>query len=85
MEGNGPISGEPVAAGVLVFGNDPVATDTIGAVLMGSDPEQIAYLSEAGRFLGQTDRERIEQRGEDPDRSTHSFRPPPRGQGVNAG
>ena len=29
MEGNGPISGTPVAANVLVFGDDPVATDVV--------------------------------------------------------
>jgi uncharacterized protein (DUF362 family) len=85
MEGNGPISGEPVESGVLVFADDPVAADTIGASLMGSDPEQIPYITEAGRFLGQTDRDRIEQRGEHPERLTRSFAPPPLGEGVAAG
>jgi len=84
MEGNGPISGEPVDSGVLVFADDPVAADTIGASLMGFDPERIAYISEAGRFLGQTDRSRTEQRGEDPDRLGRSFAPPPLGDGVTA-
>jgi len=84
MEGNGPISGEPVESGVLVFADDPVAADAIGASLMGFDPERIAYISEAGRFLGQTDRSRIEQRGEDPDRLGRSFAPPPVGDGVTA-
>ena len=85
MEGNGPISGEPVASGVLVFADDPVAADTVGASLMGSDPAQIPYISEAGRFLGQTNAERIEQRGEDPDRLSRSFAPPPAGSGITAG
>jgi uncharacterized protein (DUF362 family) len=85
MEGNGPISGEPVASGVLVFANDPVAADVVGASIMGSDPEQIPYISEAGRFLGQADRDLIEHRGEDPDRFIRSFSPPPGGDGVNAG
>jgi uncharacterized protein (DUF362 family) len=85
MEGNGPISGDPIESGVLVFANDPVAADSIGASLMGSDPERIPYISEAGRFLGQTDRDRIEQRGEDPDRLIRSFAPPPLGEGVAAG
>jgi uncharacterized protein (DUF362 family) len=85
MEGNGPISGEPVESGILLFANDPVAADAVGASVMGFDPEQIPYISEAGRFLGQTDRERIEQRGEDPDRHSRSFSPPPMGADVNAG
>ena len=85
MEGNGPISGVPVESGVLVFADDPVAADAVGASLMGFDPEQIPYISEAGRFLGQVDRSRIEQRGEDPERLTKIFLPPPRGQGVAAG
>jgi uncharacterized protein (DUF362 family) len=73
MEGNGPISGTPVEAGVLVFGNDPVATDVVAARLMGIDPERIAYLAEAGRFLGQADVERIDHTGEDPDGEVTSF------------
>jgi uncharacterized protein (DUF362 family) len=84
MEGNGPISGEPVAAGVLVFADDPVAADTVGASLMGFDPARIPYLAEAGRFLGQGDPERIEQRGEDPERHRRTFTPPPMGGGVSA-
>jgi uncharacterized protein (DUF362 family) len=85
MQGNGPISGEPVASGVLLFADDPVAADTIGAALMGFDPEQIAYIAEAGRFLGQTDRDRILQRGEDPAGLVTAFSPPPTGEGVAAG
>jgi uncharacterized protein (DUF362 family) len=85
MEGNGPISGEPVASGVLILADDPVAADTIGATLMGFDPEQIPYIAEAGRFLGQTDRDRILLVGEDPDRLVTVFAPPPSGDGVNAG
>ena len=46
---------------------------------MGSDPAQIPYIGEAGRFLGQSNTERIEQRGEDPGRSSRSFAPPPAG------
>jgi uncharacterized protein (DUF362 family) len=85
MEGNGPISGEPAAAGVLVFADDPVAADTLGATLMGFDPDRIGYLAEAGRFLGQADRDRIVQRGEDPERFVHPFAPPPSGADVRGG
>jgi uncharacterized protein (DUF362 family) len=70
MEGNGPISGDPVQVGAIVVGDDPVATDVVAASIMGIDPAGIAYLDEAGRFLGQGDRERIATRGEDPGRLT---------------
>jgi len=58
---------------VLVFGTDPVATDTTAAILMGLDASGIWYLREAGRFLGQTDPERIRQVGEDPERLMTPF------------
>jgi uncharacterized protein (DUF362 family) len=84
MEGNGPISGEPISPGVLVFADDPVAADTVGASLMGFDPEAIDYLAEAARFLGQGRLDRIDQRGESPEPLTVAFRPPPTGPGVNS-
>jgi uncharacterized protein (DUF362 family) len=73
MEGNGPISGTPVNSGMLVFGDDPVATDTVGARVMGFDPAKITYLAEAARFLGQGDPDRILTEGEDLDRMTTDF------------
>jgi uncharacterized protein (DUF362 family) len=64
MEGNGPIQGEARHSGILVFGADSVAVDATCARLMGIDPLQIAYLREAGEFLGSVQEERIEQLGE---------------------
>jgi uncharacterized protein (DUF362 family) len=81
MEGNGPIQGTPVDAGVLVFGDDPVATDTVTASMMGFDPTRIAYLHEAARFLGQGDLDRIIQRGEHPSSHSIAFQPAPGQQG----
>jgi uncharacterized protein (DUF362 family) len=77
MQGNGPIDGDPIASGVLVFGDDPVATDTVTARMMGMDPVKIPYLNEAARFLGEGDPDHIEQRGEDPAAYTTSFAPAP--------
>jgi uncharacterized protein (DUF362 family) len=77
MEGNGPISGTPVDSGVLVFGDDPVATDTITAGLMGLDPTRIDYLQQAARFLGQGNLERIRDEGEDPASLATTFALPP--------
>jgi uncharacterized protein (DUF362 family) len=73
MEGNGPISGTPIASNLLVFGDDPVATDTVAARLMGFDPEKVPYLGEAARFLGQGDIDKIRLEGEDLDASTKDF------------
>ena len=64
MEGNGPIQGDARRSGVLIFGEDPVAVDATGARLMAVEPERVLYLREAGRFLGNLDIDRIEQRGE---------------------
>jgi uncharacterized protein (DUF362 family) len=77
MEGNGPISGNAIDAGVVVFGDDPVATDVIAATIMGVDPAEVGYLAEAGRFLGQFDRELISDTAEDPDRFATAFERPP--------
>jgi uncharacterized protein (DUF362 family) len=85
MQGNGPIDGTAVDAGVLVFGTDPVATDTTAAMLMGLDPTGIWYLREAGRFLG-PDRPRAHPAGrrgprapDDPLRRAAGVREPARG------
>lgn len=77
MQGDGPINGEAVQSGVVVLSRDPVAADVTGARLMGMDPEKVEYLMNAGRFLGQSRSELIEQRGEDPERLARSFRPAP--------
>ena len=78
MQGDGPILGKPAHSGVLVFSPDPVAADVTAATLMGIDPERVHYLKEAGKFLGQGDLERIDQRGEDPFRHVTHFEPAPR-------
>jgi uncharacterized protein (DUF362 family) len=64
MEGNGPIQGQARQSGVLVFGADPVAVDATCARLMGLEPTRLAYLQQAGEFLGNADEQRIEQLGE---------------------
>jgi hypothetical protein len=50
--------------------------------MMGFDPTRIAYLHEAGRFLGQGDLDRIVQRGEDPSAYTTPFQPAPGQEGA---
>jgi uncharacterized protein (DUF362 family) len=77
MEGDGPIMGDPVHSGVIVVSKDGVAADVTASRLMGMDPEKVGYLMQAGRFLGQSRWELIEQRGEDPEQLATQFRPAP--------
>jgi uncharacterized protein (DUF362 family) len=72
MEGNGPIQGAPKAAGVLVFGDDPVAVDATACRIMALQPERIPYLARAGTMLGHLDPTKIQQLAE----SVESVRTP---------
>lgn len=64
MEGDGPIMGRPRHAGFIAMGRDLVAVDATCARIIGLDPALMAYLAEAGLFLGNLDNSRIQQRGE---------------------
>jgi uncharacterized protein (DUF362 family) len=64
MEGNGPIQGSPKAAGVLLFGDDPVAVDSTACRVMGLLPERVDYLRRAGTMLGHVEASKIQQLGE---------------------
>lgn len=44
MEGNGPIDGKPKPSGLLILGNDVVATDHVCARIIGFDPDKILHL-----------------------------------------
>ena len=59
---------------MLVFGEDPVAVDATAARLMTIDPHRVAYLAEAGRFLGNLAEHAIEQIGEPIDGRRKDFR-----------
>ena len=73
MQGDGPIKGDAVNAGVIVVGTDPVAVDSTAARIMAINPERVRYLEEAGRFLGQLTPELVDQAGEDPERLAVPF------------
>src|SRR6201981_3367032 len=64
MEGNGPIQGTPKPAGVLIFGNDPVAVDATSCRIMGLIPEKVKHIAQAATLLGHIDPEKIQQVGE---------------------
>jgi len=73
MEGDGPIMGRPRHAGFIAMSQDVVAADATCCRVIGLDPERLPYLAEAGRFLGNIDPARIEQRGERLDRYAAEF------------
>lgn len=65
MEGRGPSNGELVPHRICVAGTDPVATDSVGAKLMGYQPDDIGYLYFAAKeSLGENDLSKIEVLGE---------------------
>lgn len=68
MEGNGPIQGTPVNAGLIVMGRDVAAVDATCARLMKLDPLKIRYLKDASQLgipgLGAITEDSIDQRGE---------------------
>jgi uncharacterized protein (DUF362 family) len=74
MEGNGPLQGQAIDSGVLIFGEDLVAVDATAARLMKIEPKKIKYLAEAGAFLGNVNYESIEQIGENLERLQKDFR-----------
>lgn len=64
MEGDGPLSGTPRQAGVIVLGRDLPSVDATCARVMGIDPRRIPYLALASERLGPIAEGKIDQRGE---------------------
>ena len=44
MEGEGPVDGTPINSGVALASVDALACDTVGAEIMGYDPDDVGYL-----------------------------------------
>ncbi len=44
MEGNGPTMGEPVPMDLIIAGADPVAVDSVGAMVMGFNPDDFGTI-----------------------------------------
>ena len=55
MEGDGPLNGTPKVMNAILLADDPVAADSSLARLIGQQPDRIAYIREAGRFIGNID------------------------------
>ncbi len=60
MEGRGPTQGKPVDLGIAVASTDFIAADSIGARIMGFDPEEVGYLHHSMAYgLGEGAMDRI--------------------------
>lgn len=46
-EGSGPMNPDPIRAGVVLFGTDPVSVDAVGSYLMGFNPNLIPIIKNA--------------------------------------
>jgi hypothetical protein len=70
-EGRGPMNPDPVACGVVLFGEDPVVVDTACATFMGFDVDRIPIVREAYRARGwsltDVDRGAIEVLSDEPE------------------
>ena len=76
LEGDGPKSGRPRVADLILCSNDPVALDTVQALCMGFDPARIGHLASCGaRGIGVCDPQRIEIRGCDLESVRVAFQP----------
>ncbi len=76
MEGDGPVSGTPVEMGTVIASTDPLAADTVGAYIMGFDPNEIGYLHYLKKSgVGEGNLEKIEILGEKPENVRRQFKP----------
>jgi uncharacterized protein (DUF362 family) len=64
MEGDGPLMGGTVPAGVLIMGDNLAAVDATATRVMGLRPERVAYLQLIALHGGSIGEESVAQRGE---------------------
>lgn len=76
LEGDGPKSGSPRIADRVLASSDPVAIDTIQAIVMGLDPATVIHLARcAERGIGCATRAGIDVAGLVPEETVVPFRP----------
>jgi uncharacterized protein (DUF362 family) len=57
----GPLEGEPLPVGLVLVGDNPVASDSVACRLMGFDPSSVSHISEANKAgLGPCDPKEID-------------------------
>ncbi len=65
MEGNGPLSGEPIEMDLIIAGADPVAVDAVATAVMGFNPKNIGHINMAAQHgLGVAALDQIAVKGE---------------------
>lgn len=78
MEGDGPSRGTPIDTRYALASTDPLAADTLGARLMGFDPQKILYLSAMAQAgMGQGNPGKITVLGARPEECFVGFAPSP--------
>jgi uncharacterized protein (DUF362 family) len=75
MEGKGPVHGTPKKMDLIIAGKDPVATDAVGAQVMGFEPNAIYHIKRAAE-KGIGTLTEIEIVGEDIDNVKTEFKKP---------
>jgi uncharacterized protein (DUF362 family) len=56
MIGQGPIGGQTIETGLVIASTDPLAADTVGARILGFNPQAVPQLTEAFTLgVGQID------------------------------
>ena len=79
MEGNGPLSGDPVAMDLIIAGRDPVAVDAIGTQIMGFDKESIGTTRFAqAHGIGTYEGTKVKAIGEPFEKMIKQFAPVPK-------
>jgi len=76
------LAGKPVEMNIVIAGLDPVAVDTVGAAVMGVDPEKVEHIILAAKKgLGICDPAKIRILGEPIERVKRKFKPSLRSRG----
>lgn len=83
MEGDGPLHGTAVDAGVIIMGNNLTAVDSTITRMMGFYPEQIEHLVLMLPYGGAINQARIHQLGELLPSVQKNFIPPPFQETIN--
>jgi uncharacterized protein (DUF362 family) len=76
MDGNGPVSGEPVNLRIAIAGLDALAVDATAARVMGFDPLEVGYFYHLNNLgVGVADSNSIEMLGIPIQEATRRFKP----------
>ena len=78
MEGDGPLSGDPVESGVALAGTDWLAADRVGTEIMGFDFDRVGYLRFCAEArMGEANLSKIRVTGNTVSECTVRYAPPP--------